>query len=219
MDTVRCAVHAALARFGSLLGATSEGSELRGSTVRLTSDASSRHGAHPRWGSHRAPRSLSPPPRDGRRFGRPEAPSTDKRALTNSRSRHRPCDRGFVPDAPSPENTRRASGSTVRTRSAATEHACIDRSATCQNLQAARSTSTTRERPNLARDHAFSAWTRHSSQGAASRRAPGKPSWRLGGACLAGRRSDPVSMRTLAPRPTGARRALTRRYPGSCRRR
>jgi hypothetical protein len=170
-------------------------------------------------GAHRASRSFSPSSRDGRRLGRPEAPSTGKRALMSPRSMHRPCGRGIGPGAPSPESAVRASGSTVRTHSAATEHACIDRSATCQNLQAARSTSTTRKRPNLARGHAFSASTRRSSQGAASRRAPGKPSWRLGGACLAGRRNNPVSMRTLAPRPTGARRALTRRHPGSRRRR
>lgn len=189
LSTVRRAVHAAAARFGSLLGTASKSCGLPGRTVQLASDASSRHDAHPRVGAHRASRSLSSAPRDGRRFGRPEAPSTGKRALTDSRPTLRPSGWSLVPGAPSPEDAKRASGLTVRARSAATEHVRIDRSATCQNLQAARSTSTTHERPNLARAHAFSAWTRRSSQGAASRKAPGNragasgaPALRAGGA-------------------------------------
>lgn len=159
---------------------------------RLASDASSpvqcelkRVGCTPHQ-----PRPLSPSPREGRRLLRPEASSSDERAQMNPRTTLRPRGRSIVPGVPSPECPTRVPSLTVRPCSAATEHVCIDRSATCQNLQAARSTSTTCQCPNLARGHAFSAQKRRSIQGAASRKTPEKPGWRLEGACLAGRRTS-----------------------------
>lgn len=53
-DPVRRAVHAAAARFGSLLVPVSKSSHLRCRTVQLASDASSRHSARPAIWAHTA---------------------------------------------------------------------------------------------------------------------------------------------------------------------
>lgn len=187
--------------------------------VRLTSGASSCTTEGPTsWTPCRPPRPHSPSSREGRRFPRPEVPSAGKANHVSSRAAPRPLRAGasFF-GAPSPENPK-APSSTARQRPAATERLCLDRSATCRFLQAARSTSTTRERPNLARFAAFSASKRRSTR---EQRATGhpEPGWRLESACLVGRRCRPASMRCEAPRPTGARRALTCHRPSECRRR
>lgn len=109
----------------------------------------------------------------------------------------------------------RSSTWTECSRSAATERAHVDQSATCRNLQTDGSTSTTYERPHLAHRGAFSASKRCPK--AASREAPGNPrKSRLAPRkrLLRGPANDPVSMRGgSTPRPTGARRAFTRRDP------
>lgn len=60
LDPVRRAVHAAAARFGSLLGTASKSSDLRCRTVQLASDASSRHGERPAIWVHTARRGRFP---------------------------------------------------------------------------------------------------------------------------------------------------------------
>lgn len=146
-----------------------------------------------------------------RRTPRPEAPSTDKRALASSRPPRRCCHRHDGPGGPSTE-----SHEGIRTRSST--HAqpqprvctSIGRPSAgiCKQPEARARPA---KRPNLARAGTFSAPAR-CLKGCEPRNTRGKPGWRPEGACPTSRRTTSQLVHE-ARRPTGARRALTCRHP------
>lgn len=184
---MRCAVHAVATSFGPPRGTTSSFVGHR-SLLRLASGAPSPYASAPRDRAVR-PRSLPSPPRERRRTPRPEAPSTDKRALASSRSPRRRCRRRDVPGNPSTEShegSRARSSTRAQPQPRAPTSIGRPSAGICKQPEARARPA---KRPNLARAEAFSAPTRCPTEGLRAAKHPGEPGWRPEGAGLASRRT------------------------------
>lgn len=174
LDPIHRAVHAVAARFGSSHGPAAERCRLRGRSCDSPLALRRVRNASNELEARRPPRPHSPQSREGRRLQRPEAPSAGKANHESSRTAPRPLRAATSFLAPHHSRTSRVPSSTARQRSAATKRHCIDRSATCRFLQAARSTSTIPRTSEPRAPECLFSVEAFAPGGAASHRAPGR---------------------------------------------